>query len=210
MKTLAIASRKGGSGKTTTAVHIAGLADAEGGAVIVDADPQGSALAWYELRTTERPYVVAAPQDGIRGVIETARGDEFAWSIIDLPPHNEASIAEAMRLADLVLIPVRPSLFDLRAAESTVSMARALKRRAVALITGAPPGMTGGEASIVREARSYLKALPVDVCLVTIGQRAAYSHALLSGSSASEYEPGGKAARECAALWRELKERMEP
>lgn len=209
MKTLVIASRKGGSGKTTTAVHIAGLADTEGGAVIVDADPQGSASAWYELRATERPYVVTAPQDGIRSVIETARGDEFAWSIIDLPPHNEASIAEAMRLADLVLIPVRPSLFDLRAAESTVSMARALKRRAVALITGTPPGMTGGEASIVKEARSYLEALPVDVCRATIGQRAAYSHALLSGSSAAEYEPGGKAARECAALWRELKERMQ-
>lgn len=204
-----MASRKGGSGKTTTAVHIAGLADADGGAVIVDADPQGSATAWYELRATERPYVVAAPQNGIRGVTETAAAEGFGWSIIDLPPHNEASIAEAMRLADLVVIPVRPSLFDLRAAESTVSMARALKRSAVALITGAPPGMTGGEATIVREARAYLEALPVEVCRTTIGQRAAFSHALLSGSSAAEYEPNGKAARECEALWRELKDRMQ-
>lgn len=209
MKTIAIASRKGGSGKTTTAVHIAGLADADGGCVIVDADPQGSASAWYELRQVERPYVVEAPPGGIRGVTETASAEGFAWSIIDLPPHNEASIAEAMRLADLVLIPVRPSLFDLRAAESTVSMARSLKRDAVALLTGTPPGTTGSEASIVREARSYLQSLPVDVCRATIGQRAAFSHALLSGSSAAEYEPDGKAARECAALWRELKERMK-
>ncbi|ALN75723.1 AAA family ATPase [Aureimonas sp. AU20] len=209
MQTLAIASRKGGSGKTTTAVHIAGLADADGGCVIVDADPQGSASAWYELREAERPYVVAAPQNGIRGVTETAHAEGFAWSIIDLPPHNEASISEAMRLADLVLIPVRPSLFDLRAAESTISMARTLKKPAIAVITGAPPGMTGGEASIVKEARGYLASLPVDVCKATIGQRAAFSHALLSGSSAGEYEPEGKAARECVILWRELKERMK-
>lgn len=209
MKTLAIASRKGGSGKTTTAVHIAGLADADGGCVIVDADPQGSASAWYELREAERPYVVAAPQNGIRGVTETASAEGFAWSIIDLPPHNEASISEAMRLADLVLIPVRPSLFDLRAAESTISMARTLTKPAIAVITGAPPGMTGGEASIVKEAKAYLSSLPVEVCKATIGQRAAFSHALLSGSSAGEYEPGGKAARECMVLWRELKERMK-
>ena len=209
MKTLAIASRKGGSGKTTTTVHVAGLADADGGCVVVDADPQASATAWYELRSDERPYVVASPPDGIRGVIATARHEGFAWSIIDTAPHNEASIAEAMRLADLVLIPVRPSLFDLRAAESTVNMAVALQKAVVAVITGAPPGMTGGEATIVREARAYLRSLPVSVCETTIGQRAAYSHALLSGSSAIEYEPGGKAARECAALWLELKEKMQ-
>ena len=205
MKTIAIASRKGGSGKTTTAVHIAGLADEDGGCVIVDADPQGSASAWYELREAERPYVVAAPQNGIRGVTETAQAEGFAWSLIDLPPHNEASISEAMRLADLVLVPVRPSLFDLRAAESTVSMARTLKKPVIAVITGAPPGMTGGEASIVKEARTYLGSLSLDVCEATIGQRAAFAHALLSGSSACEYEPNGKAARECIALWRELK-----
>lgn len=208
MRTLAIASRKGGSSKTTIAVHLGGLADQAGGCVIVDADPQASASAWYELRQAERPYVVGSPIGGLRGVTETARAEDFAWALIDTAPHNEASIAEAMRLADLVLVPVRPSLFDLRAAESTVSMARALKRTAVAVLTGCPPPMTGGEASIVREARAYLGALPVEVCRSTIGQRAAYSHALLSGSSAAEYEPDGKAARECAALWDELKGKM--
>lgn len=209
MKTLAIASRKGGSSKTTIAVHVAGLADAEGGAVILDADPQGSAAEWFKLRTDERPLVIPVEAGGLKDILAMTRDEGFAFALVDLPPHNEASISEAMRAADLVLVPVRPSLFDLRAAESTVAMARTLSRPVVAVITGAPPGLVGMDASIVREARTYLESLPVEVCKTTIGQRAAFSHALLSGSSAAEYEPGGKAARECAALWRELKGKMQ-
>lgn len=209
MKVLTVASRKGGSSKTTICVHLAGLADEHGGCVILDADPQASASIWYELREAERPFVVPAVVDNLRKILTTVENDGFAYVMIDCPPHNEASISEAMRAADLVAVPIRPSLFDLRAAEATFSMARALGRPAIAVITGAPPQLTGGEASIVREARSYLKAIGADVCAATIGQRAAFSHALLSGSSAVEYEPGGKAARETAILWRELKGLMD-
>lgn len=209
LKVLTVASRKGGSSKTTICVHVAGLADEEGGCVILDADPQASASVWYELRQDERPFVVPVGVDNLRKVLATIKGDGFAYSMVDCPPHNEASISEAMRAADLIAVPIRPSLFDLRAAEATFSMARALNRPAVAVLTGAPPPMTGGEASIVREARAYLEAIGAEVCTATIGQRAAFSHALLSGSNAAEYEPGGKAAREAAALWRELKDRMQ-
>jgi chromosome partitioning protein len=209
MKVITVASRKGGSSKTTLCVHLAGLADAEGGCVIVDADPQGSASVWYELRESERPFVIPASADNLREMLDRARQDGFAYALVDCPPHNESSISEAMRAADLIAVPVRPSLFDLRAAEATFSMAEALKRPAVAVITGAPPPMTGGEASIVREARGYLEALGATVCNASIGQRAAFAHALLSGSSAAEYEPGGKASKEAAALWRELKDRMQ-
>lgn len=208
MKVLAIASRKGGSSKTTISVHIGGLADADGGCVIIDADPQGSALAWYEIRENERPFVVPAADHRLTDLVSTARDDGLGYVIIDTPPHNEATISEAMRIADVVVVPVRPSLFDLRAAETTFDMAKALKRKAVAVITGAPPPMTGGEASIVREARAYLEGIGAEVAEATIGQRAAFSHSLLSGSSAAEYEPNGKAAREAARLWTEIREMM--
>ena len=138
MKVLAIASRKGGSSKTTISVHIGGLADADGGCVIIDADPQGSALAWYEIRENERPFVVPAADHRLTDLVSTARDDGLGYVIIDTPPHNEATISEAMRIADVVVVPVRPSLFDLRAAETTFDMAKALKRKAVAVITGAP------------------------------------------------------------------------
>lgn len=208
MKVLTVASRKGGSSKTTICVHLAGLADDDGGCVILDADPQASASIWYELRESERPFVVPAVVENLRKILIAVKGDGFAYVMIDCPPHNEASISEAMRAANLIAVPIRPSLFDLRAAEATFKMARALQRPAVAVITGAPPPLTGGESSIVREARAYLEAIGAEVCTATIGQRAAFSHALLSGSNAAEYEPGGKASREAAALWRELKERM--
>ena len=209
MKVLAMASRKGGSSKTTICVHLAGLADADGGCVLLDADPQASASVWYELRQAERPLVVPTDATNLHSILAAVEAEGFQYAMIDCPPHNEASISEAMRAAHLVAVPIRPSLFDLRAAEATFSMARALKRPAIGILTGTPPPMTGGEASIVREARSYLDAIGADVCTATIGQRAAFSHALLSGSNAAEYEPGGKAAREAAALWRELKDLMQ-
>ena len=208
MKVLTVASRKGGSSKTTICVHLAGLADDDGGCVILDVDPQASASIWYELRESERPFVVPAVVENLRKILVAVKGDGFAYVMIDCPPHNEASISEAMRAADLIVVPIRPSLFDLRAAEATFSMARALRRPVVAVITGAPPPLTGGESTIVREARAYLEAIGAEICTATIGQRAAFSHALLSGSNAAEYEPGGKASREAAALWRELKDRM--
>lgn len=204
-----MASRKGGSSKTTICVHLAGLADAEGGCIILDADPQASASVWYELREAERPLVVPANSTNLRTILTAVEAEGFKYALVDCPPHNEASISEAMRAADLVAVPIRPSLFDLRAAEATFSMAKALKRTVVGILTGTPPSLTGGEASVVREARGYLNAIGADVCTATIGQRAAFSHALLNGSSAAEYEPGGKAAREAAALWRELKGRMQ-
>lgn len=208
MQVFTVASRKGGSSKTTLCVHLAGIADADGGCVILDADPQGSAAVWYELRESDRPLVIPSVGN-LSDILEAARDEKFAYAMIDCPPHNESSISSAMRAADLIIVPVRPSLFDLRAAEATFSMAAALDRRAVAVITGAPPGMTGGEASIVREARGYLEALGATVCAASIGQRAAFAHALLNGSSAAEYEPGGKAAREAYALWRELKANLQ-
>lgn len=202
MKVLTIASRKGGSSKTTIAVHIAGLA----GAVILDADPQGSAREWYQIREAETPLVIPADRPGdLPELIEQARADGFPLVIIDTPPHAEASIAEAMRLADLVIVPVRPSLFDLRAAGATFDMARSLKKRAVAVLSATPPSAIMGEASIVREARAYLASIDAPVMKRTISQRAAFSHSLISGSSAGEYEPNGKAAKEAAALWKELK-----
>ncbi|MDY8111172.1 ParA family protein [Fulvimarina sp. 2208YS6-2-32] len=203
MKVIAIASRKGGSSKTTLAVHIAGLA----GAIILDADPQGSAGEWYGEREAETPLVIEVRPGELVELVEQARA-ENAPVIIDTPPHAEASIAEAMRVSDLVLIPVRPSLFDLRAAGATFDMAKALKVPAAVILTQCPASSIIGEPSIVKEARQYLASIDAPVLKATMGSRAAYQHALISGSSADEYEPAGKAAKEIAALWKEIRKHL--
>ncbi len=116
MKTLAFLTQKGGSGKTTLALHIA-VAALEGRArvAIVDTDPQGSATAWRGARELEQPLVLPVEPDRIAEVQELARKDSIDLLIIDSAPHADVAATRLARAADLVVIPCRPDAIDLAA-----------------------------------------------------------------------------------------------
>ena len=123
MKTLALLSQKGGSGKSTLAVHLAVIAQAAGRrTVIVDLDPQRSAAGWWETRTAETPEMVETSPGDLRAVLDAARADGVALCVIDTRPSAGADAAAAAALADLVLIPTRPAIFDLKAIGATVDI----------------------------------------------------------------------------------------
>src|SRR4051812_10256439 len=125
MKVLAIISQKGGAGKTTLTLHLAVAAELAGlTAAVIDLDPQPSATGWRDTRTTETPAVVSAQAARLTKVLETAAGHGVALAIIDTAPHSESSALAAARAADLILIPCRPAILDLRAIGTTVDLAK--------------------------------------------------------------------------------------
>src|SRR5215217_5460300 len=109
MRAIALLSQKGGSGKTTLAVHIA-VAAVEAGerVVLIDTDPQGSAKAWSQARTTEAPSVQKTTASGIGRMMEQALREKATLVVIDTAPHATPGVDAIASKADFLLIPCRP------------------------------------------------------------------------------------------------------
>lgn len=209
MKTITIAARKGGVGKTTLATHLSVIA-AEGGkpVLLLDTDPQRSLAWWWQLRQAETPALVECEARELAKLLPAAKGEGVAYAVVDTPPHAENPIADAMRAADLVLVPTRPGPFDLVAVATTLELAQRVGKTPLAVINHAPPRTGAGEPAIVAEARETLEAMGATVAASVISQRVAMSHAVIGGQTVNEFEPNGRAAAEMMALWIELKGKL--
>ncbi len=132
MHIIAVASQKGGSGKTTLAGHLAVAADSAGAGpvALVDTDPQGSLQNGGTCAKPTRRFSHAPVTSRLAADVERMRGLRHQLLIIDTPPAIEATIVEVIRQADLVLIPARPSPHDLRAVGATVELVRAARQAA--------------------------------------------------------------------------------
>jgi chromosome partitioning protein len=197
MKTLAIIAQKGGSGKTTLAVHMAVCATRrEINTALIDIDPQASAYKWNESRPDERKLdAIRADAGQIPAFLKQAKAGGIDLVIIDTAPHSDQAAAIAAQLADFVLIPCRPARFDLDAIASTVQIAKVAKTPAAVVINAAPRG------KLAEEARAALEQQGITVIEPVLHHRAAYSHAVIDGRSVHEYEPDGKAAAEIDDLY---------
>ncbi len=210
MATILVASRKGGSGKTTLAVHMAALADKPGApALLIDADPQGSAKFWYDRREAKTPLLAAAAAGGVKTIIADAKAENVGTIIIDSPPHDATGIATLMRLSDLAVIPTRPGPLDLAAVASTIEIARAIKVPFVVILNAAMPPRGEQEPTIVTEARQVLADMGVDVLTCYVAQRADLSHSLISGSAVHEFAPDSRASIEISAAWSAIVHMLE-
>ena len=140
MLTIAIVSQKGGVGKTSLALNLAVAAELAGhAALIVDLDPQASAAAWADSREAEAPVVVSAQAARLAEVLTTARDHDAALCLIDTAPHAESPALTAARAADLVLVPCRASILDLRAVTASQAIAQLAGTPASAVLCGALP-----------------------------------------------------------------------
>ena len=209
MRTIAVAAQKGGAGKSTLAIHLASLAMEEGGAALVDCDPQGSLTWWHGQRADADPALVEAPGDPnrMRAALDAARAEGLGWALVDLPPHDSAITAEAMRAADLVLVPTRPAALDTVANRATLAMAARLDVPALVVLTQCPPRRGFMDPPDVADARALLQADGAQVAETTITTRAVVARSIVAGATVGELEPSGAAAREFRRLWAEVKER---
>ncbi len=199
MRTVAIISQKGGSGKTTIAVHLAVCAERQGQpTLILDLDPQGSARSWLSRRGDDAPEVVAADPSQLAGLLQKAKAGGAGLVILDTAPHSDRTAALAAQLADVVLIPCRPTAFDVDAIASTLTITKLAEAQArTGVVLNAIP--TRGDYA--EEVRAGLSEW-VTVVPVNLYQRAAYFNAVNDGRSVEEYEPKGKAAEEIRALYK--------
>jgi chromosome partitioning protein len=200
VKTLAILAQKGGSGKTTVAVHMAVCAARRKlKTAILDIDPQQSAYRWNESRPEgQKLDAVRTDARQLAAMLQKAKAGGIDLAIIDTAPHSDSAAAIAAQLADYVLIPCRPARFDLDAIASTVEIAKAAQTPAAVVINAAPRGR------LAEEARAALQRQGITVIETVLHQRAAYSHAVIDGRSVHEYEPEGQAAAEIDQLYHHI------
>ncbi len=198
MKTVAILAMKGGVSKTTTALHLAVAAEAAGfPAIVFDLDPQASAAGWKDTRPGDSPVVLSLQASRLQQALEAARENGAVMAILDTAPHSADAAMAAAEAADLILIPFRAGILDLRAIATTVRLAKVAGKPAYGLLTHAPPNAP----RLAEDAIAAAKQHGLEVVPVIMHQRSAYAHSLTAGQTAQEYEPRGKAAEEIAGLF---------
>lgn len=199
-KTIAVISQKGGSGKTTTVINLAVAAQQDGLAVlVVDLDPQASATAWFKTRSDKSLIVQPTHPAGLDDLLEAAARQGVDWVIIDTAAQTDSNAAQAVEVADLVLVTCRPSVMDLRAIPNSIRLCRLRDTTPHVVLT-----QMESQGTLQDEARASLTKLGVDVVAGGLGRRAAYHHSIIDGRAVPEYEPSGKAAREVRALYGEV------
>ena len=198
MKTIAILSQKGGAGKTTLAINLAVAAEySKKQSAIIDIDGQASATSWGDIRTAESPVIVSAQPSRLENVLTAAQENGADFVFIDTAPHSESAALAAARLADLVLIPCRPAILDLRAISNTIDIVKLAKCQAAVVLTCVPP-----RGSLTIQAAKAVASYDIEIAPVHIGQRASFVHSLTSGQAVLEYEPNGKAMEEVIKLYK--------
>ena len=198
MPTIAIVSQKGGAGKTTLAIHLAAAAQEAGKvALLFDTDPQATASQWASWRLFAAPEVIDSPPPRLAAKVRQAQSGGAEFIVVDTPPHADVAARTAVEVADLVLIPCRPSAFDLAAIQATVSLAQLMRKPAFVVFTAGAPNAH----RVYEEVGDLVKAFDASPCPVILADRAAYRHASAQGKTVLETEGDGKAAAELRALY---------
>lgn len=206
MKILSFLAQKGGAGKTTLACQIAVEAEARGYAptFMCDLDPQGSMRSWYERREAETPILIDPRRTPLGPALEALRTEGVKVVIIDSPPHGDVEpMVAAASVADLVVIPVRPSLLDVEAVSATVEIVRGVDRPAAFVINAA--SMRGGR---VEDTKAALRGYGLRICPIPVGNRVDFQDAMLTGRAVRELHRTGKASAEVGLVWNWLRRRI--
>jgi chromosome partitioning protein len=197
MKSFAVISQKGGSGKTTLSIHAAvAAAEAQERVVLIDCDPQGSAGVWAKARKKATPFVARATANNLPDVLSAAAAEGFTAAIIDCEPRAATNAALVMQAVDRAIIPVRPAVFDLAAVSDMVSIIKAANKPYSFALNSCP-----FRAPEIEEARKALVGYGVPVCPVLIIERRVYARALISGEAVTEFDGKSPAAMEIRDFW---------
>lgn len=201
MRTIAVIALKGGSGKTTVATHLALAATLRGlDTLVVDTDPQHSSRDVLSAREEPGPTcIVSSGQELLLRQIEAVAAKR-ALMIIDTPAGAVETVGEAIVLADLVVLVVRPTLLDIAGLARSLQLVRKLGKPHTVVVSQAPVPREGTEAPLVKRALRGLDYMEAPLAPVILRARAIYQTALERGRSAEE-SPDRTAAAEVAALW---------
>ena len=193
MRVLAMASQKGGSGKTTLSGHLAVQAQLAGAGPVclIDIDPQGSLADWWNEREADMPAFAQTTVARLASDLEVLRQQGFRLAVIDTPP------------AITMAIQTRPSPHDLRAVGATVDLCDRAGKPLLFVVNGATP-----KAKITYEAAVALSQHGT-VAPVTVHHRTDFAASMIDGRTVMEIDPNGRSAREVVELWDYISDRLE-
>jgi len=204
-KVITISQQKGGTGKTTLAVHLA-LAFIKFHnfkVAIVDTDPQGSLGKWFMVRSEKK-----IPNDNLTFKTASLWGAQYESKtlkkdhdivIIDTPPKIESDARPSIEASDLVLIPMTPSHVDFWATEGIIEIAKKAKKKIMIQVNRA-----NQRSKMVIKTNEYIKSINVPAVETIIGHRQIYASSMGEGKTAMEKQKKGKAAEEIKKLSEQL------
>jgi chromosome partitioning protein len=204
MIVVAIASQKGGAGKTTLAGHLAVEAERAGAGpvTLIDTDPQGSLSQWWNARVARAPQFAKVGAFELQSALNHLSRTGTKLAIIDTPPAISDSISHVIAHAHMVIVPTRPSPHDLRAVGATVDMAERFGKPLIFVLNGATL-----RARITGEAAVALSQHGV-VAPVFIHHRVDFAASMVDGRTVGEAVPKSASAQEITQLWTYVQDRI--
>ncbi|WP_016855048.1 ParA family partition ATPase [Halomonas smyrnensis] len=206
---IGVLNQKGGVGKTTLSVNIAAALARTGKRVLlIDADPQGSALDWAAAREEDPLFaVVGLPKPSIHKELAVV-GEGYDAIVIDGPPRVTDLARSAIMASDIILIPVQPSPYDIWAADEVVKLVQEASVFKENLKSVFVINRKIANTAIGRDVREALEAYDLPTLEASIVQRVAFAEAAAVGKAIYEQDRDGVASHEIEAVVKELQERF--
>ncbi|HUC51225.1 MAG TPA: AAA family ATPase [Xanthobacteraceae bacterium] len=214
MRTIALLTQKGGAGRTTLAASLSVAAAHAGERVIaLDLDPQASLLRWGKRREAANApnKVMTEPLERdrlprLRAILEGLAGAGFTMAIFDTAAADGAAANVVTEIADLCLLPTRPTCLDVDATAATFRAVYLAKRKAAFVLNQCPPNYRSSRTSESAEGLTHLGI----VAEPPLCARMDFQDAIEAGLGVTEYARGGHAAHEIEALWCWIRAQFEP
>jgi len=205
MKTIAFATQKGGSGKSTLCLNCAVIAASDGHKVsVVDTDPQGTLVHWARLRGDRAPSVQAVGSGQVESVLHELRAAGHDYVFVDTRGGDAASLDPLLEIFDYIVVPTRTSQADVWSVLTTITALRQMGKPFAVVLNQTPP--VGFRIVETKDATVNVgKAVPSPIVM-----RADHQDALGRGLGVGEFNPAGKAAAELREMWNWLKQEVDP
>jgi chromosome partitioning protein len=201
MKVLTIANRKGGAGKSTCAAHLAIQAVQKGiKTILIDMDPQKTLETWWQKREEENPFLIESSPNDLPDILTKLREKDFGLCIIDTPGDASLNAVSGIKVADLVVIPSKPTAPDLTAIGRTISMVEENQKKFTFVIT---QGIVRSKATL--QAASVLSNFGA-VAPSVISNRTSYASAMGTGETAGDIDKN--ADEEIKQVWEFLSKKL--
>ena len=202
---ISIQNQKGGVGKTTLAIHISHALALKGARVLlVDADPQGSARDWAAARSDKPPFsVIGLDRPTLHRDLPPLAKD-YDHVVIDGPPRVSELARSAIIAADLVVVPIQPSPYDVWAADEVIKLIREASVFKETLKSVFVINRRIVNTAIGRDVGDALAEYLIPVLKTVVSQRVSFAESAAAGGTVLDTDPNGAAAKEILALTEEI------